>query len=124
MLTKTYKTGFNRGNARVWLEGAVLLQHGILLGMPFKRDMNETVRKSWPTERSSFVLVFDDDSDDLVGDHHVAGTEERPIIDLCGKWLTECFDGAPHYDAKAGEPRDNQPPAIFITRRKSSIEIP
>ena len=109
MRTKTYKTGLNRGNARVWLEGAVLLQHGVLRGMPFKRDMRE----------NSFVLIFDDDErDDLVGDHHVAGTEQRPIIDLCGKWLTECFDGAQQYDAKFVEARDNQPPAIFIARRK------
>ena len=113
MLTKTYKTGSNRGNARVWLEGAVLLQHGILRGMPFKRDMNE----------KGFVLVFDDDErDDLVGDHHVAGTEQRPIIDLCGKWLTECFDGAPNYTAEFVAARDNQPPAITIVSRRSMID--
>jgi len=109
MRTKTYKTGLNRGNARVWLEGAVLLQHGVLRGMPFKRDMRE----------NSFVLIFDDDErDDLVGDHHVAGTEKRPIIDLNGNWLTACFDSAAHYDATFHHGHDNQPPAIFIARRK------
>ena len=33
--TKVYKKAFNRGNARIWIEGNILNSHGFKNGMRF-----------------------------------------------------------------------------------------
>ena len=84
-MEKTYNVCENRGSKRVWIEGKVLLDMQTKRGIKFSRTMNG----------ESMVLVIGDEN----GKHTVAGTPERPIIDLNGKYLNEFFGNAPKYTA-------------------------
>jgi hypothetical protein len=81
MNTKTLKSGSNKGNRRIWIEGDFLIQNGIQNGMRFSK---------------AIILGREEDGDCLTlticaggpRTHKVAGTVSRPIIDLCGAWVT------------------------------------
>lgn len=79
---KTLNTCKNKGNARIWIEGAILIEHGWTPGNRFEKSIKDKVLTLiyWPA-----------------GKHRVSGYEDRPIIDLCGKWVTEFFNGAEQY---------------------------
>jgi len=85
--TKQYKVGNNRGNKRIWIEGKVLSDLDLKRGDRFSRLMDsETIN-----------LVFEDG--DKVA-HTVAGSDERPIIDLNGKYLNEFFGDSEFFVAE------------------------
>jgi len=99
MTTHVYKSGTNRGNRRIWIEGQRLVALGVSRGLKFRREMNA-------------------DTMDLIiggeGQHTVAGTPERPIIDLNGKYLNEFFGDAGRFAATFHAAENNQPPRISI----------
>tara|TARA_R100001129_G_scaffold57437_3_gene39578 strand:+ start:33 stop:449 length:417 start_codon:yes stop_codon:yes gene_type:complete len=84
--SKTYKVCFNRGNARIWIEGKRLIDNGIYNGLKFVKSVNEY----------GIVLKFLP-SDYEGKSHKVAGSVERPIIDLNGKYLTKFFGDTENY---------------------------
>jgi len=86
MTRKTYKVANNRGHKRVWIEGKILLEHGFQRGVKFARTMRDDNRMD---------LFFAGE-----GQHTIAGTTERPIIDLNGKYLDALFEGFTHYVAE------------------------
>ena len=65
--TFTRKLASNRGNARIWLERKCLTRNGIHNGARFSCIISD----------DSVQLAFTAD-----GDRKVAGTAERPIIDI------------------------------------------
>ncbi len=86
--SKVFKVGNNRGKKRVWMEGNFLKNAGIVRGMKFsKRILTEGFQPM-------MVLDFDDQ-----GPHTVAGTEQRPIIDMNGKYLADVLDDFANYSA-------------------------
>lgn len=84
--SNTYKVCFNRGNARIWIEGKRLTDNGITNGLKFVKSVNDY----------GIVLKFLP-SDYEGKSHKVAGSVERPIIDLNGKYLTKFFGNAENY---------------------------
>ena len=84
------KSGSNKGNRRIWIEGARLLRTGLTRGTKLSRL----------TDKSATYLIVDQDKayTDMSGRHTVAGTDTRPIIDLCGKWVTDFVGSATHVD--------------------------
>jgi|TARA_R100000084_G_scaffold105003_1_gene62088 hypothetical protein len=84
--SKTYKVCYNRGNARIWIEGKRLIDNGIYNGLKFVKSVNEygIILKFLPAEYEG-------------KSHKVAGSVERPIIDLNGKYLTKFFGDAENY---------------------------
>lgn len=82
---KILKVCHNKGNARIWIEGKRLTNAGYSRGMTFTRSIDSL---------NNLVLSFDHQ-----GKPHgrIAGTETRPIIDLCGKWVTAFMADADHY---------------------------
>ena len=86
--SKVFKVGNNRGKKRVWMEGNFLKNAGIVRGMKFsKRILTEGIQPM-------MVLEFDDQ-----GPHTVAGTEQRPIIDMNGKYLADVLNDCANYSA-------------------------
>lgn len=86
--SKVFKVGNNRGKKRVWMEGHFLKNAGIVRGMKFsKRILKDGLQPM-------MVLDFDDQ-----GPHTVAGTEQRPIIDMNGKYLADVLDDFTNYSA-------------------------
>ena len=77
----------NRGNSRVWLEGSKLESAGIFRGMEyiklFRPDNN--------------LLTLDFATRDGDRKSRVAGTDSRPIIDICSKAITDFMGEATHY---------------------------
>ena len=90
MTTHTYKTCRNKGHARIWIEGDRLTAAGWKNGDRF----NKTITPD------GILLTRADD-----GAHKIAGTADRPIIDLCGKYLTEFFGSATSYTATFSKSR-------------------
>lgn len=65
--TYTRKIGNNRGKLRLWLEGAILKDNGFNKGDKYSLvDLN-----------NAYLVVLDPD-----GKRKIAGTEDRPIIDI------------------------------------------
>ena len=97
-MNKTFKVCTNKGNKRIWIEGNVLAANGFTNGRTFTRAILQAADMPRPTKDSAaMVLDFTNEQDGRT--HKVAGTADRPIIDLCGKYVTEFFDGASHYVA-------------------------
>jgi hypothetical protein len=77
----TRKIGTNRGAKRLWLEGKILLDNGF-------------------NHKQAFVIMLDNDKLIITtvfkGDlkvRHIAGTPERPIIDINSNSLLSQFSG-------------------------------
>ena len=100
METHTYKSGTNRGNRRIWIEGDRLTRNGIRRGVKFTREHIGTAQ---------MVLTFSGE-----GRHPVAGTAARPISDLTGKDLNEFFGAAEGFRATFIPAADNAAPQITI----------
>jgi hypothetical protein len=98
-MQKTFKTAYNRGNARVWIEGDILKTNGFRHGRRFKRVMIDYTAICDGQKRNAPVmsLQFADVKDTDKRKGKIAGTAARPIVDLNGKFLTEFMDGATHY---------------------------
>lgn len=65
--------GHNRGKRRIWLEGSRLAADGFTHGARYSRTV----------EDNSITLYLDP-----TGKYRVAGTPSRPIVDICGDWVT------------------------------------
>lgn len=87
MDSHVYKKCFNRGNARIWLEGSRLANIGIGRGRPYVKRYADSV----------LFLDFAPDADGRKV--KVAGTDTRPIIDICSAEITRFLDGADSYSA-------------------------
>lgn len=77
MTTKIYKVGQTKKGARVWLEGNILKEHGFKHGTVYHAEYigNE-------------AIVIQPDID---GKKKVAGSIDRPIIDLLNKKIGTMF---------------------------------
>jgi len=82
----TLKSGVNKGNRRIWIEGSRLKDAGMLRGTILYRSMldNKMVLSTNPADGRK---------------HKIAGTSDRPILDLCGKWVTEFIGKYPNFTA-------------------------
>ena len=82
----TLKSGSNKGNRRMWIEGSRLADAGLRKGQPLVRVMNED---------GSLTLTT---APEAVGKRHkIAGTSARPILDLCGMWVTKFIGNRPNF---------------------------
>lgn len=81
------KSGLNRGNRRLWLEGKALQQNGFTVG-----TMLQIVKKT----NCVLLTVSNDESVKRI---KIAGTETRPILDLNGKWVSEMMGNHTHFRA-------------------------
>ena len=86
MTTHIYNVCKNKGNDRIWLERSRLTDNGFNRGMRFAKSI------------SRGVLVLDFTATENA-QHTIAGTTTRPIIDLCGKWVSTFFGGYTQYTA-------------------------
>lgn len=92
-IDKIYKSGTNRGNRRVWIEGSALQ------ALQWERGTRFDIER-----QQQFGLV----SDCLVlvrtvrGKRRVAGTDTRPIIDINAKFLNDLFGDCTHFRAIGG----------------------
>ena len=105
-ITFTRKVARNRGNARIWIEGKVLLSHALQNGMRFDCDIYQTTK--------CIVLTFTRD-----GERKIAGKPERPIIDINTARLNSVLDQS-HYlvtlsDAQTDQQGYRIPQSLRIT---------
>lgn len=73
------KIGSNRGESRIWIEGKALTEYGWVKGTQYIKAVHFgatiTLGKSFQ------------------GKLKIAGGEDRPVIDLNGKYVTKTFKG-------------------------------
>lgn len=86
MTTFTLKSGTNKGNRRMWIEGQRLLDAGLTRCTGLFRTMN-----------SDGTLTLSTRPTDGAKNHRVAGTVARPIIDMSGKWVTAFIGNHTHF---------------------------
>ena len=86
MNTFTLKSGTNKGNRRIWIEGDRLASAGFNRGTVLYRSMT-----------GSTMTLSTVPADGRK--HRIAGTADRPILDLCGKWVSEFIGGHSHFTA-------------------------
>ena len=81
------KSGRNKGHRRIWIEGARLVACGLEPGTAMYRSMHDDGRMTLsPTCQPSYARK-----------HSIAGSVDRPIIDLCGAWVTQFMAGLSHF---------------------------
>ena len=87
---KTLKSGSNRGQRRLWIEGDFLTVNGLRRGDKLVRTLYA----------SAIVLDVIADTPKTKGEkrHSIAGTARRPIIDLSGAWVSDFMGTASHVD--------------------------
>jgi len=76
----TRKLGSNKGQTRLWLEGAVLIERGFLPGTRYNL---------LPDISGGYMLAIDP-----LGTRKVSGSGLRPIIDICSTAKLERFGKA------------------------------
>ena len=85
----TLKSGTNRNQRRLWIEGKRLTALGLVKGVKLSRKM---------LRDGSMELNVVPHGWECAGKRHtVAGTVDRPILDLSGKWVTEFMGGAERF---------------------------
>jgi|TARA_R110000822_G_scaffold22532_1_gene70554 hypothetical protein len=91
---KTLKSGSNRGQRRLWIEGDFLTVNGLRRGDKLVRTLVNGALVLTPVSA---------DTPKAKGEkrHSVAGTSERPIIDLSGAWVSGFMGTASHVDITA-----------------------
>lgn len=105
MTTFTLKSGTNKGNRRIWIEGARLLDAGLRRGTKLTRQMNDD---------GSMTLTTVCAPDIKGRKHSIAGKADRPILDLCGKWVTDFMDGHSHFHVEAVTYSDSDGPYLDL----------
>ena len=75
------KIGSNRGNKRIWIEGKSLTEYGWVKGTLYVKDIYED---------GTIYLQKNDYAKKTL---KIAGGEDRPVIDLNGKYVTAAFKG-------------------------------
>ena len=104
MYNITRKVCTNKGNPRVWIEGNDLIKFGLKCGDRYTKLLTT----------NHIILKFN-----ASGKSKIAGTKDRPIIDLNGKFLKPFLDGAETYMAtfiKANETQVSNQNSILIAR--------
>jgi hypothetical protein len=89
---KILKSGTNKGNRRVWIEGRWLLDHGFACGQKFYLIFSES-----DSQQYLYLSFVDSDYTESKRLHKIAGTALRPIIDLNGKYLNDLFGNNTHF---------------------------
>lgn len=110
MTSKIYKIAKNRGHDRIWIEGKILLENGFHRGMGFCRVFSN---------EDENILILGFIWPHIKTQHTIAGTNDRPIIDMNGKYLTNFFNGFTHYEAEfvqKSETPSKESPLIIIKR--------
>ena len=89
MDTFVLKSGSNKGHRRIWIEGGRLINCGLPRGMKLYRYFH-----------NGFMVLstFEWDSAKRSGKHTIAGTVDRPILDLCGQWVSEFIGDNTHFE--------------------------
>ncbi len=107
----TRRSGSNRGQRRVWLEGRRLLDAGWTRGTLLSKNVD--------ADRILLTPVSAEEFAQLGGRARcrVAGTVERPIIDLSGAWVTKFMGDAEEVRVQIGRVLGN--PVMIITRVSS-----
>jgi hypothetical protein len=82
----TLKSGTNKGNRRMWIEGSRLADAGLRKGTPLVRVMN-----------ADGSLTLTTNPETAGKRHKIAGTSARPILDLCGMWVTKFIGNRPNF---------------------------
>ena len=98
----TLKSGTNKGHRRIWIEGRRLSDMGLERGDKLYRVMggDGSLRLStFPVEGAKV--------------HSIAGTSERLILDMCGRWTTEFMGEHTHFHVAMET--DKEFPAMRIT---------
>ncbi|MCP4594621.1 MAG: hypothetical protein GY842_28145 [bacterium] len=78
--TWTLKSGTNKGQRRIWIEGQRLAALGLTRGTRLSRHMN-------PGGVMTLSIIVGEPPKGPK--HTIAGTLDRPILDLSGKWVTK-----------------------------------
>lgn len=104
----TYKRTENRGNARIWIEGTRLSDSRISRGMVYA--------KRWTQTPNGPRLILDFAPLDGEKTAKVAGTANRPIIDICSAAVTRFMADATHYKARFADGADlaSNAPVIVV----------
>lgn len=99
----TLKSGENRGNRRIWIEGQRLSSHRLPWGTELNRIQlsdDTLVLTTIPADQlNQSYLSHPDLPLKVIRTHTVAGKPSRPVIDLCGKWVTRFMGEYSHFDA-------------------------
>ena len=90
MDTFTLKSGTNKGNRRIWIEGTRLLDAGLVKGTALYRKMYD--------DGSMQIMTIPFEG---AKRHRVAGKGDRPILDLCGKWVTAFMGDHTHFEVRS-----------------------
>ena len=98
-MQKIYKSGTNRGNRRVWIEGAALLDHQWTRGTLFSKTLPHPNLNDRAIVLVAYRTKRPADAEPVQRWHKVAGTDKRPIIDLNGAYLNDLFEGCTHFKA-------------------------
>jgi hypothetical protein len=100
MNTFSLRSGLNKGNRRIWIEGTRLLDAGLIKGTALYRMMDAD---------GSMILT----NVEIGGAkrHTIAGNDARPILDLCGKWVTAFIGDHTHFTVEV----DTYSPAVDMT---------
>jgi len=99
----TLKSGENRGNRRIWIEGSRLSSHRLPWGTELNRIQlsdDTLVLTTIPADQlNQSYLSHPELPIKVIRTHTVAGKPSRPVIDLCGKWVTRFMNGCTHFNA-------------------------
>ena len=91
VIQKVYKIATNKNQSRIWIEGAILTSNGFKKGDEFNKVIN--------SKDNMIILSFGKTDEKLKFNHKIAGTDQRPIIDMNGKYLTDFFKDYSRYSA-------------------------
>ena len=80
------KIGSNRGESRIWIEGKALTEFDWNKGQLYVKEVHECT----PAGHLAEIKLFKDSTN---GKLKIAGGVDRPVIDLCGKYVTNTFKG-------------------------------
>ena len=93
MDTFTLKSGTNKGNRRIWIEGSRLLDAGLVKGTALTRVMEDA-------DIGPDTMTLTTVENHKGKRHTIAGNDARPILDLCGKWVTDFMGDHTHFEVK------------------------
>lgn len=85
MTSFTLKSGINKGDRRMWMEGARLTDAGLTKGMKGSRHLDgDTVTIHFPARDGGRKCT-------------ISGKPARPVIDLSGAWVTAFIGDHPNF---------------------------
>jgi len=90
----THKLGISRKveRSRIWLEGGRLTRAGFTHGKSFS--------KTWNLRTGTLILKVEGTNEEANEFGTVAGTPERPIIDIVGEQVRKFFASGTHVEVK------------------------